>query len=802
MSKILMPSQVIAFLSIVSLLTWVTWASAQTPGSQVPLKPHSPQTTSENQSKKTFVATVFGEPLYLEALIPAESETKRKELPPQQFNEWLRSYQVTRIYDHIWGAVCLRYKEQEKVDVSDEEFAALEKSVEQNLKSRPGGPDESPFPSLEERGIAKAWSRAVLIDWKICKSLYEKYGGRVGTGSLGAWIALDGQHALLKEHHKTGDIKFHDAEMEAAFWKYAQREHFADTYPTGDRLQQLLATPPHLFAVAFAPAEQKQRERIGSALRKDIYRDELKDSPLTYHQIVQLFMAPAMEEYEREKWETFEMTDDEIRAGVEWMEAETKKQGGPRWEQWQSQSKQQKADVDKRLAAIKSQLDNPATPENERRLLKAALRVTALESTHPHAGEVWLTMHRRKFELYLYRNYGGGRIIHQQLGPEALDARRKLLLELEQAGKFQIIDPELRKLAYDYWERPSHPGGFHTDVRLLMFPWTKAHQEMIGENGGSVPAGTGPNAELSKFIQQQKARDESIRRISYQGSTRQYAGLDVQRTNTESIDQFIARVASLMPEDDQVPPYPLRGCRDFGTGVYQFTLGDINADIPKYMDWFVAGKEFVQLMGRTPGVCEAIITNKRNDIQDDREASMVRLDIAAFRPVKDQLMSEVLQNASSEPETSDAAGRPAWRLEKLNNKVGWKATFSYLQPMENPPGAKQVLWYRVYWEEIDGDLVIVRADQLSVFGDENTTPIGVMLLDDYRVVDGKPVPFRVRHFRLGKVVKGTEFTITDLKLNDSVDVPERMVIPEGSPVRNFISGKLYRQPADKTTIDR
>ncbi len=125
----------------------------------------------------------------------------------------------------------------------------------------------------------------------------------------------------------------------------------------------VLRHPPYLLAVAFATAEPKQRERIGSALGKDIYRDELKDNPPTYHQVVQLFMAPAMEEFEQEIWSLVEMTDDEIRAGVEWMEAEAKKQGGARWEQWQAQSNQQKSDVDKRLAEIKSQLDNPATPE-------------------------------------------------------------------------------------------------------------------------------------------------------------------------------------------------------------------------------------------------------------------------------------------------------------------------------------------------------------------------------------------------------------------------------------------------------
>jgi hypothetical protein len=84
------------------------------------------------------------------------------------------------------------------------------------------------------------------MDWKVCKSLYEKYGGRVGMGSLGAWIAFDAQNALLREHHKAGDITFHHAEVEKAFWERATAKTFADTYPKGERLKRLLATPPHL----------------------------------------------------------------------------------------------------------------------------------------------------------------------------------------------------------------------------------------------------------------------------------------------------------------------------------------------------------------------------------------------------------------------------------------------------------------------------------------------------------------------------------------------------------------------------
>jgi hypothetical protein len=182
------------------------------------------------------------------------------------------------------------------------------------------------------------------------------------------------------------------------------------------------------------------------------------------------------------------MTDDEIREAVTWLTKKTQQAGSEGWERWQAKTVEIQAKVDQRLHEGQRQLEDRATLDEQRPKLKTMLRVVALERTHPHATEAWLLFHRRKFEMYLYRNYGGGRIIHQQFGPEALDARRKLLQELEKAGKFEITDPELRKLAYDYWERPSHPGGFHTDHRILMFPWTKAHQEMIHENEGAVPA--------------------------------------------------------------------------------------------------------------------------------------------------------------------------------------------------------------------------------------------------------------------------------------------------------------------------
>lgn len=198
------------------------------------------------RNNQTLIATVFGKPLYLEQVTPASVEVKRRELPRGEFDEWLRIYRGRRTYENIWGHVLRKYVEREKLSVTEEEFAAIAKSVERRLKSAAEPPKGTTFTPAERKGIMIGVRRAILMDWKVCRSLYEEYGGRVGIGSLGAWTAFDGQNALLREHHKAGDIKFHHAEMEKAFWQHTKIKNFADAYPKGERLKRLLATPPYL----------------------------------------------------------------------------------------------------------------------------------------------------------------------------------------------------------------------------------------------------------------------------------------------------------------------------------------------------------------------------------------------------------------------------------------------------------------------------------------------------------------------------------------------------------------------------
>jgi len=195
---------------------------------------------------RTLIATVFDEPLYLEQVTPASAEVKRKELPRGEFDQWLRKYRGRRTYESVWHAVLRRYVEREKIGVSEEEMAGIAKSVERRLKSMPELPKGTTLTPEQRKGVMVAWTRASLMDWKVCRSLYEKHGGRVGIGSLGAWTAFDGQNALIREHYEAGDFTFHHAEMEEAFWQHTKITNFADAYPKGERLKRLLATPPYL----------------------------------------------------------------------------------------------------------------------------------------------------------------------------------------------------------------------------------------------------------------------------------------------------------------------------------------------------------------------------------------------------------------------------------------------------------------------------------------------------------------------------------------------------------------------------
>ena len=56
-----------------------------------------------------------------------------------------------------------------------------------------------------------------------------------------------------------------------------------------------------------------------------------------------------------------------------------------------------------------------------------------------------------KWQRFIHLRNGGGRILFQQMGLEAYDATRRLLLDLERQGKLTFADAKIREAALGYW---------------------------------------------------------------------------------------------------------------------------------------------------------------------------------------------------------------------------------------------------------------------------------------------------------------------------------------------------------------
>jgi hypothetical protein len=229
----------------------------------------------------------------------------------------------------------------------------------------------------------------------------------------------------------------------------------------------MLATVILLIAAAAAPATKPATRPatkpgtsrvIGSVLGKTLYLDDVgvygdidpkvefdaRNERLWHDmgRVQRAFGQPLMRRFiEQNK---IEVTDEELAAFARFM-AEARAEQVP-------ELKKQIASYEQQLAAKDLP---PAKRANLEKLLKS-YRETLERNLDPRAGAADRDMARQfvlpwKIERALHRKYGG-RIIFQQFGNEALDARRKLFEEAENAGDLRIDDPGLRHLFYWYYQ--------------------------------------------------------------------------------------------------------------------------------------------------------------------------------------------------------------------------------------------------------------------------------------------------------------------------------------------------------------
>lgn len=204
-----------------------------------------PPERSREQEQLTKVVTVLGRTTHLERLRSPALEEEREKFTAAEWEQRRRQYYGRRVYESVWRGVLSDYVEREKLEITEPEMAGIIAAVDRRLATPSETILQIKMEPEKRRALMIAMARGSHMDWKVCKALHEKYGGRVGIGSLGAWTAFDGQNALIREYIEAGDIAFHLPEMEEAFWEHTKISNFADAYPKGERLERLLARPPY-----------------------------------------------------------------------------------------------------------------------------------------------------------------------------------------------------------------------------------------------------------------------------------------------------------------------------------------------------------------------------------------------------------------------------------------------------------------------------------------------------------------------------------------------------------------------------
>jgi hypothetical protein len=98
---------------------------------------------------------------------------------------------------------------------------------------------------MQRVGLAVGWAKGSAIDWVTAKALHEKFGGRIAVSSFGAYTAIEGRNAVLKEYAAAGKIKFHDSEIEKYFWERISSSRVLDvTISDPKRIASRFAKPP------------------------------------------------------------------------------------------------------------------------------------------------------------------------------------------------------------------------------------------------------------------------------------------------------------------------------------------------------------------------------------------------------------------------------------------------------------------------------------------------------------------------------------------------------------------------------
>ncbi|MEX2551903.1 MAG: hypothetical protein WD627_02725 [Actinomycetota bacterium] len=119
----------------------------------------------------------------------------------------------------IFGTLRDRFAKDNKIEPTEAELDAFIAKFNKLSESAPEIPELDEIPEGELRAPERQTAVSFVTTWKINKSLYDKYGGRVIFQQFGP-EPVDAYRDFLREQERKGAFEILDKKYEASFWYY------------------------------------------------------------------------------------------------------------------------------------------------------------------------------------------------------------------------------------------------------------------------------------------------------------------------------------------------------------------------------------------------------------------------------------------------------------------------------------------------------------------------------------------------------------------------------------------------------
>jgi hypothetical protein len=232
-----------------------------------------------------------------------------------------------------------------------------------------------------------------------------------------------------------------------------------------------------LFLTTQGYAADTEREKIGEALGKPVYRDQIVESHDLYGQLHRLFRMPFQKEFLAAHEKELKANDWEIAYVAGYL----KKKNDEDLKKEDSELNQKLALTKKEIEKIETKLSNKDLSGAERKKLEMEKDYWQTMLQPPGKDFARTMFSGWKFHRYLYDNFGGGRVIWSKKVLLPFDAMLKWLKHHEEKGDFKITDPELHKVFYSYWSA-NEDSPFFLDERRIQSEFIHPAWEPVSEN--------------------------------------------------------------------------------------------------------------------------------------------------------------------------------------------------------------------------------------------------------------------------------------------------------------------------------